>query len=50
MIVAMHPDVAKLKFKFKRWHHAVDYSGFTQKLILRRGVKVPNGPALCDGS
>jgi hypothetical protein len=26
VIVAMHPDVAKLKFKFKRWHHAVDHT------------------------
>lgn len=33
MLVDMHPDVARLSFKFSRWHHYVDYSGFKQQLV-----------------
>lgn len=33
MLVDMHPDVTKLTFKFSRWHHHVDYSGYTHGLI-----------------
>lgn len=32
MLEKMHPDVAKVVWKFNRWHHQVDYSNFTQKL------------------
>lgn len=32
MLAKMHPDVAKVVWKFNRWHHEVDYSGFTQEL------------------
>lgn len=32
MLESMHPDVAKVVWKFSRWHHQVDYSGFTQEL------------------
>lgn len=35
MLEDMHPDVAKLVWKFNRWHHQVDYSSFTQKLKLK---------------
>lgn len=28
MLVQMHPDVAKVVWKFNRWHHQVDYSSF----------------------
>ncbi len=35
MLVKMHPDVAKLVWKFSRWHHQVDYSGFTQELKIK---------------
>ena len=28
MLVDMHPDCAKLVWKFNRWHHQVDYSKF----------------------
>lgn len=34
MLADMHPDVAKVVWKFNRWHHQVDYSGFTQQLEL----------------
>ena len=39
MLVDMHPDVTKLVWKFNRWHHQVDYSGFTQELKLKKGIK-----------
>lgn len=33
MLVDMHPDVAKLAYKFSRWHHVVDYSVFKHGLV-----------------
>lgn len=39
MLEKMHPDVAKVVWKFNRWHHHVDYSGYTQKLKLKEGIK-----------
>jgi len=33
MLVALHPDVARLRKHFKRWHHHVKYGGFKQRLI-----------------
>ena len=41
MLEEMHPDVAKVVWKFNRWHHQVDYSGFTQKLVLKDGMELP---------
>jgi len=41
MQVALHPDVSRLVFKFKRWHHHVDYSGFTQRLIRNHDATIP---------
>lgn len=38
MIARLHPDVAKVVWKFHRWHHSVDYSVFKQKLKLKDGV------------
>jgi hypothetical protein len=44
MIVKLHPDVAKLVWKFNRWHHSVDYKSFrNNKLILKNGIKIPKG-------
>jgi FkbM family methyltransferase len=47
MLVAMHPDVAKLtKFdkRFNRWHHMVDYSPFRTNVLVRRsGVEPARG-------
>lgn len=28
MLVAVHPDVSELKWKFSRWHHHVDYTPY----------------------
>jgi hypothetical protein len=41
MQVAMHPDISRLVWKFNRWHHHVDYSGFKQKLIRIDGFETP---------
>lgn len=40
MIEDMHPDVAKVVWKFNRWHHTVDYSVFKTKLKLKDGVSL----------
>lgn len=39
MLVDMHPDVASLSYRFKREHHYVDYSGYKQKLKLKKDAK-----------
>jgi hypothetical protein len=44
MVVQLHPDCARLVWRFGRWHHHVNYRQFRQKLVLRRGVQLPNGP------
>jgi len=44
MLVREHPDVARLVWRFGRWHHYVDYRGFTQGLQRRPDVPVPHGP------
>lgn len=36
MIVKAHPDVAKLAWRFSRWHHYVDYRPFRKNKLLRR--------------
>ena len=44
MLVDMHPDVARLVWRYGRWHHWVDYSPFkVNKLKLREGVVLPSG-------
>lgn len=39
MLENMHPDVAKVVWKFNRWHHEVDYSGFKQELKIKEEYK-----------
>lgn len=36
MLVDMHPDVARVVWKFGRWHHYVDYTPFKNLGLLRR--------------
>ena len=39
----MHPDVAKVTWKFGRWHHQVDYRPFKKnKLIKKKGLVFEN--------
>jgi hypothetical protein len=40
MIVKAHPDVAKLAWRFGRWHHHVDYSQFRKNKLLRRDLNI----------
>jgi hypothetical protein len=42
MLVGLHPDVTKLVWRFKRWHHHVDYSRFKNNHLVRRAdVEAP---------
>lgn len=43
MQVNLHPDVSRLVWKFRRWHHHVDYSGFKQRLVRRPDVTLEPG-------
>ena len=44
MLCDVHPDVSRMAWRFRRWHHYVNYDPFKQnKLILRDGVKVEAG-------
>lgn len=45
MIADLHPDVARVVWKFKRPHHHVDYGPFKRtKLIRRDDVEIPQSP------
>jgi hypothetical protein len=44
MQVHEHPDCSRLSWRFGRWHHHVDYSGFVQQLKLRAGVELDDAP------
>jgi hypothetical protein len=35
MLADLHPDVAKVVFKFNRWHHHVDYSKFKNNRLKK---------------
>jgi hypothetical protein len=35
MLEELHPDVAKIVFKFNRWHHHVDYSKFKNNRLIK---------------
>ena len=35
MLEELHPDVAKVVFKFNRWHHHVDYSKFKANKLIK---------------
>jgi hypothetical protein len=44
MLEDLHPDVAKVVWRFNRWHHHVDYSGFKEtKLIKKEGIVIKQG-------
>lgn len=43
-LAEMHPDVAKVVWKFGRWHHHVDYRPFKKNRLIRRaGITIPDG-------
>lgn len=44
MLVDVHPDVARISWRFDRWHHHVDYRRFaSNKLIRKQNVDIPTG-------
>ena len=44
MIVQLHPDITRLKWRFGRCHHIIDYSSFKHnKLRRRKGLEVESG-------
>jgi hypothetical protein len=44
MLEDMHPDVAKVVWKFNRWHHSVDYRPLRNNaLILKKNISIPTG-------
>lgn len=44
MLADMHPDVARVVWRYGRWHHYVDYTPFKKnKLVLKDGVVLPEG-------
>jgi hypothetical protein len=43
-LVEQHPDIASVSFKWGRWQHHVDYSGFARNRLRRKsGLEVPDG-------
>ena len=32
----VHPDVSRVVWKFKRWHHQVDYTPFKKTKLIRK--------------
>jgi hypothetical protein len=43
MLADMHPDVAKVVWKFNRWHHHVDYRAFKKnRLIFKPDLNIPD--------
>lgn len=44
MLVRMHPDVARMVWRYKRWHHYVDYSPFKKnELRYKKDIILPEG-------
>jgi hypothetical protein len=44
MLERLHPDVAEVVWKFKRWHHKVNYQPFKRnRLKLKDGLKIQYG-------
>jgi len=35
-LVKQHPDVAKVVWRYNRWHHQVDYSGFKDNKLIKK--------------
>lgn len=44
MLVDMHPDVARMVWKYDRWHHFVDYTQFKKNKLKLKDVTIPDGP------
>lgn len=42
MLADLHPDVAKVVWKFNRWHHSVDYRKFKNNLLIKKNISFSN--------
>ncbi len=42
-LVEQHPDCVKVVWRFKRWHHHVDYSQFRRNKLIRKNGDIPTG-------
>ena len=39
-----HPRIVKIKRRWGRWQHVVDYSSFkSNRLIKKKGIEIPEG-------
>ena len=44
MLADMHPDVARVVWRYGRWHHYVDYNPFkVNKLKMKSNIVIPEG-------
>jgi hypothetical protein len=45
MLTRTHPDVTRVVWRFRRWHHEVDYSRWRNRPLVRRpDVELPDEP------
>ena len=44
MIAALHPDVAKVVWRFNRWHHLVDYRPFQNNALIPHDAATDTPP------
>jgi hypothetical protein len=42
-LAEQHPDVARVTWKFNRWHHHVNYKPFAKNLLKRKDIDFPTG-------
>jgi len=43
MLADLHPDCAKVTWKFNRWHHHVDYKRFKRNPLIKKDAPIPQG-------
>lgn len=43
MIEKLHPGVAKIVWKFNRWHHHVNYKHFKKNRLIKKPIAIPKG-------
>jgi hypothetical protein len=43
MLADLHPDCAKVTWKFNRWHHHVDYRRFKRNPLIKKEALIPQG-------
>ncbi len=43
-LAEQHPDIVKVVWRFKRWHHLVNYRPFRANKLIRRAGAWPTGP------